>query len=187
MVDLVRQASQVQAFFEQRRWHFCFIGGLALLRWGTPRLTRDIDATVYVGFGNEEPTIDELLAQFRARLKDAKEFALTRRVVLLETPGGDGLDISLGGLPFERDLVERSSLGDYGDDIRLRTCSAEDLVVLKAFASRDQDWVDVGNVATRQRGRLDWPAIYERLAPLVELKEEPAILTRLKRVEGDHA
>jgi len=30
------------------------------------------------------------------------------------------------------------------EDARLRTCSAEDLIVHKAFAARPQDWVDIG-------------------------------------------
>lgn len=56
-------------------------------------------------------------------------------------------------------------------------------MVLRAFAARPQDWVDIRNVAIRQRGLLDWPAIYERLAPLVELKGEPEILAQLRVIE----
>lgn len=33
---------------------FCFIGGLALLRWGEPRTTRDTNLTLLTGFGGEE-------------------------------------------------------------------------------------------------------------------------------------
>jgi len=60
-------------------------------------------------------------------------------VLLLKAPSGVGLDISLAGLPFEERLIERSSLFTYPPAVPLRTCSAEDFIVLKAFADRPKD------------------------------------------------
>ncbi|MGH9200770.1 MAG: hypothetical protein ACRD2A_06000 [Vicinamibacterales bacterium] len=62
----------------------------------------------------------------------------------------------------------------------LRTWSAEDLIVLKAFAAREKDWVDIDGVIIRQAGRLDWPYVRAQLTPLIELKEEPGILAELE-------
>ncbi|NUQ11539.1 MAG: hypothetical protein HUU26_04300 [Gemmatimonadaceae bacterium] len=62
---------------------------------------------------------------------------------------------------------------------------AEDLVVLKAFAARDRDWVDIAGIAARQGPTLDWDAIFARLQPLVELKEAPEILARLRSVRAE--
>ena len=89
--------------------------------------------------------------------------------------------MSLGGLPFEELVVQRSSLFDYPRNIKLRTCSAEDLIVLKAFAGRGQDWVDVEGVIVRQTGKLDWTYVHQQLAPLAELKGAPEILDQLER------
>lgn len=58
MKALVLQASEVQAFCFARQWRFCFIGGLALQRWGEARLTRDVDLTLLTGFGEEESYLD---------------------------------------------------------------------------------------------------------------------------------
>jgi len=52
--------------------------------------------------------------------------------------------------------------------------------VLKAFAGRGQDWVDVERTIVRQTGRLDWDYIYEQLRPLAELKQAPEIVDQLK-------
>ena len=52
--------------------------------------------------------------------------------------------------------------------------------MLKAFAGRGQDWVDVERTIVRQTGRLDWDYIYEQLRPLAELKEAPEIVDQLK-------
>jgi hypothetical protein len=53
--------------------------------------------------------------------------------------------------------------------------------VLKAFAARGKDWLDVEGVITRQTGKLDWTYTYSQLQPLVELKGARGILEELKR------
>lgn len=51
--------------------------------------------------------------------------------------------------------------------------------MLKAFADRAKDWVDVEGIIIRQSGVIDWSYVQAQLAPLVELKEAPEILRRL--------
>jgi Nucleotidyl transferase AbiEii toxin, Type IV TA system len=179
--EVIRAAADLQTLFLAEAWRFCFIGGVALQRWGEPRETVDVDATLLTGLGHEDPFIELLLRAYEARIPDAGEFARTHRVLLLRAPSGVGLDIALGSLPFEQSVVDRSSAFTFPPDVPLRTCSAEDLIVLKAFAARDKDWVDVDGVIIRQAGGIDWAYVRAQLAPLVELKEEPEILAELER------
>ncbi|MBN1393819.1 MAG: nucleotidyl transferase AbiEii/AbiGii toxin family protein [Pirellulales bacterium] len=151
-------------------------------RWGEPRITEDVDLTLLTGFKNEELFIDELLRHFKPRLSDAKEFALANRVLLLETDEGIGIDVSLGGIPFEEQVVDRATPFEFLPEISLLTCSAEDLIVLKAFADRPRDWEDVAGIVIRQQ-ILDWGYINSQLQPLVELKESPHILERLSQLQ----
>ena len=51
-------AVEVEAFCRARGWSFCFIGGIAVQRWGTPRFTQDVDVTLLTGFGGEEAFVD---------------------------------------------------------------------------------------------------------------------------------
>ncbi len=62
------------------------------------------------------------------------------------------------------------------------TCSAEDLVVLKAFAGRGKDWVDVEGVVARQAERLETALVLRELRPLLELKEDVQALDRLRAI-----
>jgi len=179
--EVIQAAAQLQAICQSHRWQFCFIGGLAVQRWGEPRETIDVDLSLITGFGGEGPYIQELLRHFEPRIPDATEFALTRRVLLARARSGVGLDIALGGLPFEEGVVARSSLFTFPPDVPLRTCSAECLIVLKAFAARPKDWLDVEGVIIRQTGRLDWNYIRRHLQPLAELKEAPEIMEELER------
>ncbi len=181
MNEVIRAAAELQAVCQSQSWRFCFIGGLALQRWGEPRETVNVDLTLLTGFGGEEPFIRTLLEHFEARIENAADFALAQRVLLARARSGVGLDIALGGLPFEESVIAKSSLFLFPPETRLRTCSAEDLIVMKAFAARAKDWLDVEGIIIRQTGKLDWPYIRGQLEPLVELKEAPAIMDELQR------
>lgn len=181
MKTLISTAGDIQLFCEKQNWKFCFIGGIALLFWGEQRLTKDVDLTLFAGFGNEEIYIEKLLKKYNARIEDAKKFALRNRVLLLETENKIGIDISLGAFPFEEEMTERAEYQKYLKNFSLKICSVEDLIVLKAFAARGKDWNDINGVLIKQKN-LDWAYIVEQLTPLVELKEEPEILTKLENM-----
>jgi hypothetical protein len=180
MNPLFEAALEVQRFFKERRWRFAFIGGLAVIRWGKPRATSDVDVTLLTGFGPEERYLTELLAHFRPRVPNAAEFALKARVALLKTLKGPDLDISLGGMPFEEQVVERASPFAFAPECTLLTCSGEDLVVLKAFADRHLDWGDIVGILRRQGGRLDRAYVLEQLYELCIIKDDLSAVERLR-------
>ena len=179
---LWESARDLQMFLDSCAYSFCFIGGIAYQRWGEPRVTSDLDVTVIVSFGEEKPVLQNLLRRYQPRIPDPVRFALQSRVLLLQDIAGHGIDLSLGGMPFEERVVQRSTLWGIPGSGNIRTCSAEDLVVMKAFASRPQDWIDVEKVVIRQGNRLNRDLILDELRPLVELKEEPEILDQLTRI-----
>jgi len=184
--QLVAQAVDLQGILDERSWPSCIIGGLAVIRWGEARLTRDVDVSLFAGFGNEETVARALLELFEPRIDDALQFAVTNRVLLLRGPSGVPIDIALAAFPFENEIIERASAFEYLPGLSLRTVAAEDLIVLKAFANRRRDWSDIAGIIARQSW-LDWRAIAERLAPLAELKDEPGILRELDRVRKEVA
>lgn len=175
-------ASSVEQLCRKQNWRFCFIGGVAIQRWGEPRLTQDVDLTLLTGFGDEERFVDALLKELNPRRPDAREFALLHRVFLGRTREGVDVDVALGALPFEERSVARASAWPIGGAAVLTTCSAEDLVVHKVFAGRDLDWGDVERVLTRQHGKLDWKQIRAELGPLLELKGAVEAMAKLERI-----
>ncbi len=185
MIDLFDTAKELQEFFFSRDWKFCFIGGLALQRWGEPRVTQDVDCTLFTGFGNEETFISQLTDRFASRIENAEQFALANRVLLLRSNAGIGIDIALGGLPYEMGVVDRASDFSFLPGIVLITCSAEDLIILKAFADRTRDWADVEGVLLRIGSKLDWELIYSALQPLCDLKESPHIVEKLRELQSE--
>jgi hypothetical protein len=128
MRQLIEIASELQAVCDSKRWQSCVIGGLAVQRWGEPRLTRDVDVSLLTGFGTESAYIEALLALYEGRVTDPAAFALRTRVLLLQK-AGIGIDIALAAIPFEERVLARSTTFEFLPGVGIRTCSAEDLIV----------------------------------------------------------
>ncbi len=77
-------------------------------RWGEPRTTMNADGTLLTGWGEEEACVTALLERFESRITDGHAFALSRRVVLVRASNGRNVDIALGTLPFETEMVQRA-------------------------------------------------------------------------------
>ncbi|OHB64252.1 MAG: hypothetical protein A2Y76_13135 [Planctomycetes bacterium RBG_13_60_9] len=184
MKSLFLAAAELEEFLVEQGWRYCFIGGIALQRWGQPRLTNDLDLTLLAGLGNEAAYVDVLLGRYDARIPEGREFALRHRVLLLRSQQGIPVDVALGGIDFEEQVVSRATRYEFLPGVSLLTCSAEDLIVLKAFADRPRDWGDVETIIVRQRAGLDWNYIFEQLEPLCQLRETPEILDRLHRLHN---
>jgi len=173
-------AKEIQLTFDNWKWRFCFIGGLAVMRWGEIRFTADVDVCLLCGFGNEEKYLKLLLDKFKPRIKDAFQFALHNRVVLINSSNDIPIDISLSGIEFEDQMINRASPFLFYPECELITCSAEDLIILKAFADRTKDWHDVETIIQRQGKKLDKNYIFNNLRPLILAKGNLNIEEELK-------
>ncbi len=182
MNPLFSGAVEIGEFMERQEWKYCIIGGLAVLRWGEPRLTRYIDLSLLTGIGTEETYARTLLSRFSSRLSNGLSFAVKNRVLLLRTSNGTDVDVSFGALEFEFEMQERATAFEFAPGCVLPVCSAEDLFIMKAFAARDQDKIDAESIVVRLEGNLDRVYIMQYLELLVELKESPEILEWARKV-----
>jgi predicted nucleotidyltransferase len=124
------------------------IGGIAASILGAPRFTADLDAVFLLSTADIPKLLKAASAQgIEPRISDAQTFARTNRVLLLRhVASGTDIDLSLGMLPFEIEMVERSRLIEVGS-IKLRLPTPEDLIILKAVAHRSKDMADIQAVA----------------------------------------
>ena len=176
---LLEAAQEIQQFCRSRNWRFCFIGGIAVQRWGQARLTRDADLTVFTGIGDELRYIDALLGAFKSRIDAAREFALGHRVLLLRASNGIPLDVTLGALPFEDKAVTSATAEEIVAGVRLQLAPPGALVVFKVFADRPQDWLDVEGIIVKSGRLINWNEVRADLAALLELKGDTTALGRL--------
>lgn len=124
------------------------IGGIAASLLGQPRFTADLDAVILLST-NDLPNLIEVAAQegMIGRIADAEAFARKNRVLLLQhQSSGIKIDISLGILPFEAEMIERGQEVTVGN-ITLRLPTPEDLIIMKAVAHRPKDIADIQAIA----------------------------------------
>lgn len=173
-------AWQLDRFLTEREIPYAIIGGLAVQRWGRPRLTVDVDLTALVPLGEEEAVVRELLETFQARLSDALELALKRRILPLRVPGASDVDVSLALPGYEEEVVRRTAALNIGEGRVVGVCSAEDLLVHKAVAGRGQDIMDIEGIIGRRRRRLDLDYIRQWLRFFAESEADPRIQARFE-------
>ncbi len=126
---------------------YMVIGGQAVLLYGEPRLTRDIDITLGIGV-NELGKITKIVSIIGLKIlvKNGKEF-VERNMVLptIEKKSGIRVDFIFSFSPYGRQAIER------GKDIKLgrtpvRFASLEDVVIHKVIAGRARDIEDVKSI-----------------------------------------
>ncbi len=124
------------------------IGGIAATLLGAPRFTADVDAVLLISLSDILNVIQTAAKQgIEPRIPDAEAFARKNRVLLLRhVSSGTDIDLSLGMLPFEIEMVERSIVLHVGS-INLRLPTPEDLIILKAVANREKDMADIRAIA----------------------------------------
>ena len=124
------------------------IGGIAASLLGTPRFTVDLDAVFLLSIDDIPELLQEAARQgIEPRIPDAMSFARKNRVLLLRhTASSTDIDLSLGILPFEYEMVERSNLVNVGK-LQLRLPTPEDLIIMKAIAHRPKDLMDIQAIA----------------------------------------
>ena len=152
------------------------IGGIAVGLLSQTRFTEDLDAMVML-------SVDEI-AHFLAaaekeeiipRISQVEEFAKRNRVLLLQhAPSHTKIDISLGALPFEEEVVQRSIAHVIDDTLTIRLPTPEDLIIMKAVAHRPKDLLDIQEIIRSNPG-LDRERIQAWVTQFATLLDMPEL------------
>ena len=129
--------------------HGVIIGGIAASLLGQPRLTADLDVVILLSMDDLPKLIETATKEgMIARISNAEAFARKNRILLLQhESSGINIDISLGILPFETEMVERGQEFKVGN-LCVRLPTPEDLIITKAVAHRSKDLEDIKKVAS---------------------------------------
>lgn len=152
------------------------IGGAAFSILGKARYTEDIDA-MFLLSTKDIPRLLEAASEegIEPRIENAAEFARKNRVVLLKhVISNTNIDISLGILPFEKEMVERSIVHQVDAALQIRLPTPEDLIILKAVAHRPKDMEDIRVLADKYPN-LDASRIEKWVKQFAEVLEMPSL------------
>jgi hypothetical protein len=174
-------AWQLHRFLTDRDIPYVVIDGIAVQRWGEPRLTIDVDLAILLPPEAEEQRLGEIAAMFPPRLKDGVAFALEHRVLPVDVPGASPADLSLALPGFEEEAIARAIDYDVGEGRAVRLCTAEDLVVYKCVAGRPQDILDVESVVARQGDALRLGVVRRWVEEFGRITDDREIVARFER------
>ena len=129
---------------------YMIIGGQAVLLYGMPRMTKDIDITLGVNIDELESVLkavkdidlDVIPEDFRAFAQ--KTFVLPTR----DRSTAIRVDFIFSFTPYERQAIERAK-PIYFQDAPVMFASVEDVIIHKVFAGRPRDLEDVHSIIVK--------------------------------------
>ena len=181
---LAHALEEIAAALRNAGTPFMVIGGIAVLIWGEPRTTQDIDVVVSIP---DDERLPAFLASVRSRLSPLPEdpiaFLRETHVLPVMTLSGVRADLIWAGIPFEEQAIKRAVVRQLGTN-ELPVCTPEDLIVLKLASTRARDREDVEGVIGRQASSLDRAYLDPLARSLSEALEQPEILRDYLRLIG---
>jgi predicted nucleotidyltransferase len=141
---------QIALGLDERQVPYMIIGGQAVLIYGEPRMTRDIDVTLGVG----PDRLADLLAfahaySWRVLVEHPEEFVQRTMVLPLEdSQSSIRIDLIFSFSPYERQALERVHRIGIGK-AAVRFAAPEDVIVHKIIAGRPRDIEDVRSILAK--------------------------------------
>ncbi len=172
MTDLEQALIVISKTLSENRIPYMVIGGMANAVWGNPRVTFDIDVTLWVTDKEIQNVVQILSEAFEVLVSRPIDFILEMRVLPLQTKNGVRLDIIFGSLPYEQEAIQRSIDVDISGT-PVRFCTPEDLILHKIISTREKDLNDIIGLLNRRLSLLDLKYLEPRIRELVKITENP--------------
>lgn len=174
--ELIKKTAQR---LDQVNIPYMIIGGQAVLLYGTPRLTRDIDITL--GVETDKFSVIEGICRdlgLTILPENPQDFARETNVLPAEQPElRIRVDFIFSFTPYEAQALERTKkvlMNGY----LVKFTSCEDLIVHKMVAARAVDEEDVKNILIKNKNSIDLKYIEKWLAKFGEIPEHQRILEK---------
>ena len=179
---LVQALGAVSEWLDSAAAAGAIIGGVAASVLGRPRLTEDVDVLVILDRHEWAPFLEAGREfGFAPRIDDALDFADTSRVLLvLHQPSAIPIDVVLGALPLEEEIVRGARHVEVGG-VRLPIATPESIVVMKAIARRARDIADIESIL-EVHDRLDLGWIRTRLTEFDQALGQTDLLDEFNRI-----
>jgi predicted nucleotidyltransferase len=167
----------------ERRWRWYVFGAQAVIAYGRPRLTADVDVTVEPTGAAPAELITALASHgFALRFPMSIEHLHDARLLpMVHAPTAMPVDLVIAAPGLDEEFLERACLLDLGG-VEVPVVSVEDLVAMKILAGRRKDIEDVRGVLAEQRGRMDLDRVRDVLASFEAALDEHKLLGRLERL-----
>ena len=162
---------------------YMIIGGQAVLLYGSPRLTRDIDITLGIDTDKFQP-IEILCRELGLKVlpEDPADFASETNVLPAEEPKSRiRVDFIFSFTPYETQAMTRTNqVPMNGYPVKFASC--EDVIIHKMFAARAIDIEDVKNILVKNKDSVDLEYIRRWLLEFGEIPEHKGLLEKFNNL-----
>lgn len=162
---------------------YMIIGGQAVLLYGRPRLTRDIDITL--GIDTDDFTrLADVCGRLRLHIlpEEPSTFVRQTRVLPAEEPESRiRVDFIFSFSEYERQAINRATPVTM-DNYPVRFASCEDVIIYKMVAGRAIDIEDVRHLLAKNRDRLDYDYLKRWLSEFSALPEYEQTMESFERL-----
>jgi hypothetical protein len=159
---------------DEARLPYMIIGGQAVLLYGEPRLTRDIDITLGVDVDRQADVAAAAGKLGLTLLVTPESFTKQTMVLPCSDPAtGIRVDFIFSFTPYERQAIARAVSVSIGHT-QVRFATAEDLIVHKMLAGRPRDHEDVTGILLKNSA-LDSSYIRHWLGQFATAIHQPLI------------
>ncbi len=151
------------------RWGSWYLfGAQAVVAYGVPRLSADVDITLRLTGDSPEGLVEAMRAAgFELRVDDAEFIRRTRVLPFVHLVSAMPLDIVLAGSGLEDEFLARARVLEI-EGLRVPTIDPSDLVIAKLLAGRPKDIEDARGLWRARQAEMD----AARISSVLRLLEE---------------
>ena len=132
---------------------YMVIGGQAVLRYGEPRLTRDIDIMLGVGIEGV-PRVEKAIGNLNLRMLVDDPGAFVRKTFVLpaqDEASGIRIDFVFSFSDYEKQAIARATSVEMRG-VPVKFATLEDVIVHKVVAGRPRDLDDIKSIILKNPG-----------------------------------
>jgi len=160
---------------------YMIIGGQAVLLYGEPRLTRDIDVTLGVDVDSLSK-ITEMAKDLSLKPLPSKVEDFVKKTMVLPTKDeatGIRVDFIFSFTPYEKQAIQRAREIPIKKAV-VRFGSPEDVIIHKVFAGRARDLEDVKSILLKNTSSLNFSYIRKWLSEFDKSLPEKGLLKKFE-------
>ena len=169
-----------------RRGRWYLFGAQAVVAYGVPRFSADVDVTLALAPDDPELFVRDMEAGgFTLRVDDPEFVRQARVLPFVHTATGMPLDVVLAGSGLEEEFLDRAKTSDLGG-VRVPVIDIADLVIAKILAGRPKDIEDARSLWRLHGSHIDRRRIRRVLRLLEEALGQSDLLSGFEAIATKH-
>ena len=167
----------MEQFCHKKDIKYAVIGGVAVIKYGYDRTTKDIDVTVLCNLEEINEIHKKFVSEYLPLNEDSLKFFERNFVLPVKDKITDlKIDVAAGLTVFDDTIIQRRKWTKLGE-VEFYISTLEDLIIYKLFANRYQDLADAQILLDKNKDSIDRNYLLKTIEKFRELDREDMIET----------